>query len=116
VLAPQAIAAHVDFEKVKAVVVASPGFVKDDFLKYLFAEAARAGDKPLLRARDKARAARCFTANLLAARQAFVARNRYPAGSRPASHLARTTRRAARHRCTCTGPAQRSRHKMSTFP
>jgi protein pelota len=36
---------HIDFATAKVVVVASPGFVKEDFKKFLFEEAARKGDK-----------------------------------------------------------------------
>eukprot|EP00824_Muranothrix_gubernata_P006734 TRINITY_DN18668_c2_g1_i1.p1 TRINITY_DN18668_c2_g1~~TRINITY_DN18668_c2_g1_i1.p1 ORF type:complete len:672 (+),score=102.86 TRINITY_DN18668_c2_g1_i1:95-2017(+) len=49
----QAILRHVNFEVVKCVVVASPGFVKDEFLEYLFAEAVRRNLRPLLENRGK---------------------------------------------------------------
>eukprot|EP00730_Choanoeca_flexa_P015290 TRINITY_DN6989_c0_g1_i1.p1 TRINITY_DN6989_c0_g1~~TRINITY_DN6989_c0_g1_i1.p1 ORF type:complete len:409 (+),score=83.49 TRINITY_DN6989_c0_g1_i1:47-1273(+) len=49
----EAIRQHVDFDIVKAVVVASPGFIKDDFLKHMFETATRNGDKLVLDNRSK---------------------------------------------------------------
>jgi protein pelota len=37
----QALLQHVDFDKVRCVVVASPGYLREQFLEYLFSEAAR---------------------------------------------------------------------------
>ncbi|XP_076452895.1 protein pelota-like [Babylonia areolata] len=37
----QAVLRHINFEVVKCVLVASPGFVKDQFLQYMFAEAVK---------------------------------------------------------------------------
>jgi stalled ribosome rescue protein Dom34 len=42
---PQGIVKHVDFGVVKVVVLASPGFVKDDFLAFLRAEAIRTSNR-----------------------------------------------------------------------
>lgn len=40
----QAIKNHVDFERVKCIVIAGPGFVKDDFVKYAREEATKKGE------------------------------------------------------------------------
>ena len=44
----QGILRHVDFDIVKCVLIASPGFLKDDFFKYLMEEAVRQDKKILL--------------------------------------------------------------------
>ncbi|KAG7492190.1 hypothetical protein MATL_G00011820 [Megalops atlanticus] len=49
----QAILRHVNFDVVKCVLVASPGFVKDQFTSYLFREAVRQDCKILLENRPK---------------------------------------------------------------
>ncbi|KAJ3608521.1 hypothetical protein NHX12_025568 [Muraenolepis orangiensis] len=49
----QAILRHVDFGVVKCVLVASPGFVKDQFISYLYREAVRHDNKVLLENRPK---------------------------------------------------------------
>ncbi|XP_036402225.1 protein pelota homolog [Megalops cyprinoides] len=49
----QAILRHVNFDVVKCVLVASPGFVKDQFISYLFREAVRQDCKILLENRPK---------------------------------------------------------------
>lgn len=49
----QAVLRHIDFAKVKCVVVGSPGFVKDDFLKYLKTEAVRRDDRSLIENKSK---------------------------------------------------------------
>ncbi|KAL6774078.1 hypothetical protein ACKKBG_A23685 [Auxenochlorella protothecoides x Auxenochlorella symbiontica] len=49
----QAVLQHVDWDVVKCLVVAGPGFVKDQFLEFLFAEAQRREDKVLMAARSK---------------------------------------------------------------
>jgi len=49
----QAVVRHVDFNVVKAVVVASPGFVKDKFLEFAFAEAVKNDLKVILENRSK---------------------------------------------------------------
>jgi protein pelota len=41
----QAILRHVDFSTIKCVVCASPGFVKDDFFKYMCEEAVKRDDR-----------------------------------------------------------------------
>lgn len=43
---------HLNLEVVKCVVVASPGFVKDQFLAHFFAQATREANKPILDARS----------------------------------------------------------------
>eukprot|EP00045_Choanoeca_perplexa_P006950 m.60913 g.60913 ORF g.60913 m.60913 type:complete len:393 (+) comp13867_c0_seq2:80-1258(+) len=48
-----AIKQHINFDIVKAVAVASPGFLKDDFLKHLFDTAVRNGTKLFLDNRSK---------------------------------------------------------------
>ncbi|KAF0723403.1 hypothetical protein AaE_009876, partial [Aphanomyces astaci] len=44
----QSLKRHIDFNLVKCVLVASPGFVKDDFFKYMLEYAVRTDDKVLL--------------------------------------------------------------------
>ncbi|KAF0686090.1 Aste57867_22055 [Aphanomyces stellatus] len=44
----QSLKRHVDFNLVKCVLLASPGFVKDDFLKYMLDYAVRTDDKVIL--------------------------------------------------------------------
>ena len=57
-----ALARHVDWAVVKCLVVAGPGFVKDQFLDWLLAQAQRREDKALLAARAKIIAAPASTA------------------------------------------------------
>jgi protein pelota len=40
---------HIDFAKVKAVLIGSPGLVKNDFYQYMLAESVRRDDRPLLK-------------------------------------------------------------------
>ncbi|XP_030019273.1 protein pelota homolog [Sphaeramia orbicularis] len=49
----QAILRHINFDVVKCILVASPGFVKDQFIAYLFKEAVRQDNKTLLENRPK---------------------------------------------------------------
>jgi len=49
----QSILQSIDFEKVKVILLASPGFVKDDFFKHLQTEAAKRDDKVLLQHKNK---------------------------------------------------------------
>ncbi|XP_051928051.1 protein pelota homolog isoform X2 [Hippocampus zosterae] len=49
----QAILRHVNFDVVKCILVASPGFVKDQFMTYLYKEAVRHDNKVLLENRPK---------------------------------------------------------------
>jgi len=49
----QAILRHVDFAKVKVVLMGSPGFVKDDFFKYLQEEMVRRDDRPFIENKSK---------------------------------------------------------------
>uniref|UniRef100_A0A8C4ECG2 Protein pelota homolog n=1 Tax=Dicentrarchus labrax TaxID=13489 RepID=A0A8C4ECG2_DICLA len=49
----QAILRHINFDVVKCILVASPGFVKDQFITYLFKEAVRHDNKILLENRPK---------------------------------------------------------------
>lgn len=44
---------HLPFNSLKAIVIASPGFTKDSLYDYIFAEAARTGNKLLLTAKSK---------------------------------------------------------------
>ncbi|ETW05889.1 mRNA surveillance protein pelota, variant 1 [Aphanomyces invadans] len=44
----QSLKRHIDFNLVKCVLLASPGFVKDDFLKYMLDYAIRTDDKVIL--------------------------------------------------------------------
>jgi len=49
----RAIVQYIDFTQIKAVLVASPGFVKDSFLKYMHEQAARQGLRALLDNKSK---------------------------------------------------------------
>ena len=49
----QAVLRHIDFAKVKCVVLGSPGFVKDDFYKYMQQEAVRREDRVLIENKSK---------------------------------------------------------------
>lgn len=49
----EAVRKHVNFEIVKAVLIGSPGFLKDDFVKYMMDTATRQGDSALLKQRPK---------------------------------------------------------------
>ncbi|KFD52090.1 hypothetical protein M513_07072 [Trichuris suis] len=49
----QAIVRHFDFNVIKCVLVASPGFVREQFCKYMFERAAAEGNKALLDNKDK---------------------------------------------------------------
>jgi protein pelota len=49
----QAVLKHVDFQKVKCVLVGSPGFVKDDFYQYMLTESVRRDDRPLIENKSK---------------------------------------------------------------
>ncbi|BFZ18717.1 hypothetical protein BsWGS_21756 [Bradybaena similaris] len=49
----QAFQRHMNFDIVKCVLVASPGFVKDHFVDYLFSQAQKMDDKTLLDNRSK---------------------------------------------------------------
>ncbi|XP_068610611.1 protein pelota homolog [Brachionichthys hirsutus] len=49
----QAILRHISFDVVKCILVASPGFVKDQFITYIFREAVRQDNKILLENRPK---------------------------------------------------------------
>ncbi|XP_024913248.1 protein pelota homolog [Cynoglossus semilaevis] len=49
----QAILRHINFDVVKCILVGSPGFVKDQFITYLYKEAVRQDNKVLLENRPK---------------------------------------------------------------
>jgi protein pelota len=49
----QAVLRHIDFAKVKAVLIGSPGFVKNDFYQYMLAESVRRDDRPFIENKQK---------------------------------------------------------------
>jgi protein pelota len=49
----QAILRHIDFSKVKVVLVGSPGYVKDDFFQYMQQEAVRRDDRSIIENKSK---------------------------------------------------------------
>lgn len=49
----QAALQHFNFDLLKCIIVASPGFTADEFFKYLFAEAIRTDNKKLMEAKSK---------------------------------------------------------------
>lgn len=49
----QAIIRHIDFSVVKCVIVASPGFVKDQFYEYMIQQAIKTDNKLLIDNKSK---------------------------------------------------------------
>eukprot|EP00571_Detonula_confervacea_P008010 CAMPEP_0172315990 /NCGR_PEP_ID=MMETSP1058-20130122/26895_1 /TAXON_ID=83371 /ORGANISM="Detonula confervacea, Strain CCMP 353" /LENGTH=418 /DNA_ID=CAMNT_0013030205 /DNA_START=107 /DNA_END=1363 /DNA_ORIENTATION=- len=49
----RAILTYVPFDKIKCVLLGSPGFQKDDFFKYLLAESVRRDDRPFIENKGK---------------------------------------------------------------
>ena len=49
----QAIIRHIDFHKVKVVLIGSPGYVKDDFFQYMNTEAVRRDDRVIIENKSK---------------------------------------------------------------
>jgi putative translation factor pelota len=49
----QAVLNHVDFDHVKCILCGSPGYVKDDFYKYLCEQSVRRGDRKLIENKQK---------------------------------------------------------------
>ena len=49
----EAVRKHVNFSMVKALLIGSPGFLKDDFVKFMMDTATRQGDTDLLKQRSK---------------------------------------------------------------
>lgn len=49
----RAVLQHIDFQRVKCVLCASPGFAKDDFFKFMVAESVRRDDRPLIENKSK---------------------------------------------------------------
>lgn len=49
----QAILRHVDFSVVKCVILASPGFVKDQFFEYMIQQAIKTDNKTLIENKGK---------------------------------------------------------------
>lgn len=49
----EAMRKHINFEVVKAVLIGSPGFLKDDFVKFMMETATRQGDATMLKQRSK---------------------------------------------------------------
>ncbi|ORE01706.1 hypothetical protein BCV72DRAFT_309777 [Rhizopus microsporus var. microsporus] len=49
----QAILRHVHFDIVKAIIIASPGFVKDQLYNYIFDQAVKTGNKTVLESKSK---------------------------------------------------------------
>ena len=57
----EAILKHIDFEFIKYVVLASPGFVKDNFLAYMMEQASARNQKELLQSRSRFLCVHSFT-------------------------------------------------------
>ncbi|GKY99981.1 hypothetical protein MPSEU_000951600 [Mayamaea pseudoterrestris] len=49
----RAILQHIDFTKIKCILLGSPGFVKDDFYQYLLQESVRRDDRPFVENKSK---------------------------------------------------------------
>jgi protein pelota len=49
----QAVLRHIDFAKVKAVLIGSPGFIKNDFYQYMLQESVRRDDRPFIENKSK---------------------------------------------------------------
>mmetsp|Transcript_43661 Transcript_43661/g.102822 ORF Transcript_43661/g.102822 Transcript_43661/m.102822 type:complete len:413 (-) Transcript_43661:473-1711(-) len=55
---------HVDFSIVKCLIIASPGFVKDSFMDYIYAQAHKQDLKALLEQRDKFLLCHCSSGHM----------------------------------------------------
>lgn len=44
---------HIPFTTLKAIIIAGPGFTKDSFYDFIFSEASRTSNKPLMSSRNK---------------------------------------------------------------
>jgi hypothetical protein len=49
----QAILRHINFDVVKCILIASPGFVRDQFYEYMFQEAIKTDNKVLIENKSK---------------------------------------------------------------
>lgn len=49
----QAILRHINFDVVKCVLIASPGFIRDQFFEYMFQQALKTDNKVLLENKSK---------------------------------------------------------------
>lgn len=49
----RAVLQHIDFTKIKCILLGSPGFVKDDFYQYLVTESVRRDDRPFIEHKSK---------------------------------------------------------------
>lgn len=49
----QSLLRHIPYNTLRAIILASPGFISEDVMKYIFDEAAKTNNKPLLGARRK---------------------------------------------------------------
>lgn len=63
-LVAQSMIRHFDFEKVKAVLVASPGFLGQGLMDYMFAKAVREDNKVLVKSKSKFVLVHCSTGHL----------------------------------------------------
>lgn len=57
---------HIDFAKIKVVILASPGFLKDDFYQYMLAAAQSKGLAVITSSKDRFVLAHCSAANKMA--------------------------------------------------
>jgi len=55
----QAILRHIDFSKIKCILLASPGFVKDDFFSYLKSESVRRDHRTLIESSNRSKFVLC---------------------------------------------------------
>jgi protein pelota len=68
----RAILTHVAFDKIKCILVGSPGFQKDDFYKYLLAESVRRDDRPFIENKGKFVLCRCSSGHKHAIEELFL--------------------------------------------
>lgn len=66
---------HIPFDTVKAVIVASPGFLRDQFMEYLLAEALRKEMKPVLDNKSKLLAVHTSSGHLHALKEVLASEN-----------------------------------------
>lgn len=68
----RAILTHVAFDKIKCILVGSPGFQKEDFYKYLLEESVRRDDRPFIENKGKFVLCRCSSGHKHAIEELFL--------------------------------------------
>jgi protein pelota len=68
----QAILRHIDFNKIKCVICASPGFVKDEFYKYLLEQSVKRDDRIFIENKSKFLLCKASSGHLQALQEIFA--------------------------------------------